>query len=121
MAESAESTETTRKERDKQRSAVYHLRHRAERLEKQREYYRRNKERLKAKNKEYYEANRHRMLDFLSEYYHEHRDEISATNKERVICECGIEVSRGALSRHRKTDRHLSKMAIDEQETDCDN
>lgn len=58
--------------------------------EKRHQRYEENKE----KEKEYYEANKQKILDRLME---------------PIMCSCGCKTSKGNLSRHLKTNKHLNK------------
>jgi hypothetical protein len=54
-----------------------------------------NAEKKKKMDKAYYEANKHKIAE---------------KSKERIICECGANVSRACLGQHRKSNKHLSIM-----------
>ena len=71
--------------------------------EKIAEYYENNKEKMKEKNKEYYEANKEKILE---------------KNKEKIKCECGCEVSRNDIAKHRRTNKHKKIMQMQSQHQD---
>lgn len=50
-------------------------------------------------DKEYYQDNK--------EHYKEYRQNNQEHIKEKVICECGCEISRGNLIRHKKSPKHI--------------
>ena len=61
-------------------------------IEKDRQYYVQNMEKVKARVKEY----RHKNIDKVKEYY-----------KQTVKCECGCDVLKHYMERHKKTPKHL--------------
>lgn len=64
-------------------------------LEKNKQYREDNKEAIVEKNKKYYEANKQKKLE---------------KRKERITCECGEEVCKAALTRHKETKKHADRM-----------
>jgi len=68
--------------------------------EYQKEYREKNKEEIKEKRKEFYETN---------------KEEISEKAKVKVMCECGCEVRRWDIARHRKSKKHLDLMKINNE------
>jgi hypothetical protein len=60
-------------------------------LERANKYYEQNKEKVKQQRREYYEGK---------------KNIISEKSKEKVECECGSKVCRGALRLHLKTAKH---------------
>lgn len=64
---------------------------------------------------EYRRDNREHILEYDRRYAAEHWDEIKAKKRERVTCpDCGKELSRGALARHRKSKSHARVDALSE-------
>ena len=85
------------------------------------EYYENNKEKLKEIHKEWYENNKERKKDYYEnnkeklkeihkEYYHNNKEKIKEINKEIIICECGCEITKKSLTRHKKTKKHIDLM-----------
>jgi hypothetical protein len=76
------------------------------------EHYQDNKEKYKA----YYIKNRNdpekvkRKNERARERYNEKKEEIKAYSKTKVMCECGIESTKGHLHRHKKTKLHINRM-----------
>ena len=93
-------TEEERVVENLERCRKYKAAHREEHIEYYREYNAAHREELNAKSREYH-AN--------------HRDEKNTKCRERnsvrFTCGCGAEVSKGDLSRHRKSKKHLDKIA----------
>lgn len=54
--------------------------------------------------------NRENYLISKKKYYENNKDNILNKQKERVICECGEEVSKHHISRHRKSKKHIELM-----------
>ena len=57
------------------------------------------KEDYKEYNKEYYEQNK----DYYKDYYKEYHNE-------KITCECGCEIRRGDLAKHKRTKKHIKLM-----------
>lgn len=66
-----------------------------------------HKEEIREQKKQYREENKDEIKERKKQYYQEHKEEISEKYKIKCVCECGAEVSKGCLSRHRKSQRHL--------------
>ena len=64
--------------------------------------------------KEYYQDNKEKLLSSQHEYRQNNKEAINAINKaynsKVVICECGIKSTKGTLSRHKRTKRHINLM-----------
>ena len=86
--------------------------------DKIKEYQEANKEHKKEYNKEYSTKNKEHKKEYNKEYSTKNKDMIKErkqeyrTNnkhkiKEKITCECGCEVSRGNLSTHKKTKKHI--------------
>ena len=72
-------------------------------LEKKKEYHENNRETLIQKKKIYNEINKNKRLN----YYQENKEDIRQKAKEKILCECGQEISRSGISKHKKTKIHL--------------
>jgi hypothetical protein len=72
----------------------------------QRQWYQDNKERLIEKAKKYHERNRDILNAKNKERYYKNREQISESGKEKIRCECGQDISRAHLTRHKQTNRH---------------
>mgnify|MGYP003659504739 CR=1 FL=1 len=80
---------------NKDKMKAYHELYRKENKEKKELYREENKEKIQAANKVYNEKN---------------KDKIKEKEKQKVICECGCELTRGNLTRHRKSKFHQEFM-----------
>ncbi len=72
--------------------------------------YHNNVEKFKERKKEYYENNKEKILEKSKESYLKNRDEIRKKENEKVKCECGCMISRGNLSEHKHTKKHIELM-----------
>lgn len=81
-------------------------------LEQRKRYYESNKEKVLEKVKKYQEDNRDKIRVRHREYEKKHREETNEKKREKVECECGKIISRGALPMHKKRKFHLSKVSL---------
>ena len=65
-------------------------------------YYVDNREQLL----QYYVDNREQVLARVSKYRDDNREQINIKQSEKIQCECGCNVRRGHMSRHKKTQKH---------------
>ena len=86
------------------------IKYREENKETIKQYYEENKEHILKHNKQY----RENIKDDLKEQYKQYRENnheyIKAYKGENIACECGCIVTRGCLSRHRKSKKHIGLM-----------
>lgn len=94
------------------------------------QYYEDNKEIISQKHKQYREDNADKIKESNKQYKQDNKDKISASGKQyreskkeaikqknhdykvqRVICECGADVSRHSLTRHKTRSLHTENMA----------
>ena len=75
------------------------------------EYLKDNKEHIKEQNKEYKENNKERikeqMKQYRKEYCKTHYENLKELKSEKITCECGWDISRGNLVRHKRTPKHI--------------
>jgi len=64
----------------------------------------------KQHNKQYNEQHRDEICEQKKQYYEQHRDEIKEKKRQKVTCECGCDVTKYNLSRHRKSPKHHLRM-----------
>ena len=74
--------------------------------EQQKLYYKNNKE----KSKLYYENNKHiinkKRENYFKQYNFDNKDKLSEKRKLTIICECGLEITKLNLQRHKKSSKH---------------
>ena len=93
--------------------------------EYEKQYRKENKDKIKEYNKQYRMENTDKIKEHMEEYRKENADKIKEQRKEYnkvnvekikehkreiIVCECGCDVKRANLSRHRKTNKHLDIM-----------
>ena len=67
---------------------------------KQAEYRAKNKEKINKRAKEFYSKNKERLK------------EQNVNRKEKIVCECGSEITQGSITRHRKSAKHIKLLAL---------
>lgn len=77
---------------------------------KRSEYYQENKDMIRHTKRKYVENNREHVAELRRAGYQRRKEKVLDRNKERVQCQCGKEVCRGALTRHKKTFSHRQAM-----------
>ena len=65
-----------------------------------------NKEKLLQQKKVYYNENKEIIKQRTREYREKNKEKIKEKEKEKITCECGLEITKKALSRHIKTKKH---------------
>ena len=84
-----------------------------------------NKDKSKQYEKERYASNREKRIEQSKIYYEQHKDQINETDKarynrnrdkinearqEKIVCSCGVSISRGYTSEHKKSIKHQQFM-----------
>ena len=70
------------------------------------EWHKANKEKINKQKKEYYQANKEAIAQRDKEYYQDNRDKIKARKSIKMKCECGCEVRKDSIYKHRKSKKH---------------
>ena len=60
----------------------------------------------KEKKKLYDKNNIEKSREYKKKWKDNNKDKIKEYNVQKIICECGCEITRGCLSKHRKTKKH---------------
>ena len=104
----------------------YYEDNRDKKLEYNKQYNQDNRDKIAEQKKQYYEDNRDKKLELQKQYnldncdkikertkqYREdNRDKIKQYKGEKITCECGCEIRRDSLSRHRKSKTHQDLMS----------
>ena len=76
----------------------------------EKEYYHDNREKKLEQSKQYRQDNRDKIREKDKQYQQENRDKILEKKKQKVKCECGCEVNRGDIRKHKKTKKHQDLM-----------
>lgn len=97
-------------EDNRERKLEYHKehyqKHREKRIADSRVRYASNKKAILAQMKEFRDKNKSIIKERRKLYREKYRDQINATKREKVVCECSSQVSRVHLSRHRSSKLH---------------
>jgi len=80
--------------------------------EYKKEYYETNKEHLVEKMKEYKEQNKEWISEQRKKHYEQNKVKIAEYKKEKITCDCGCEICRGDLARHKRTNKHIKLMGL---------
>ena len=113
------------KEKIAEKVAEYREKNKEKIAEKVAEYYQNNKEHIAKYNAEYREKNKEKIAEKVAEYYQDNKEKIAEKsadyyqdNKEKiakyyqeknaikVMCECGSEVAKYSLTKHKKSKKH---------------
>ena len=61
-------------------------------------------------SKEYYETNKNHILEYYKEYREQNKESIAEKKKEKITCDCGCEIRRDSLPRHKLSQKHIKLM-----------
>jgi len=120
-SQTAFNTEEERKEYQKK----YIEENKETKKEKDKKHYEENKDKIKKQNKiwrennigyyenynkDYYEENKNKLNEKQKKYNEENKEKIKEREKQKIICECGCEINKYILSRHKQTKKHIKLM-----------
>lgn len=103
----------------------YYKEHKDDILEQKKQYYVQNKDKIEEYRKQHYNNNKDKILEHKKEYYEKNKDKVAEkdriyyeNNRDKLLeqksqvvnCECGIEITKGSLSRHQKSKKHQKLM-----------
>ena len=91
-----------------EKAKKYHEENKIKIKEYRKEYFEKNKEFFSVRQKEYRENNKEKIVDKSKKYYQNNIDKM----KEKVICECGCEVCKRHITRHRTSKKHLDLVSL---------
>lgn len=99
---------------NKEKIKQYRIKNKEKYKENDRQYYIDNKEKLKNNVKQYVKNNKEKVKEKYKEYYVNNKEKIKEYkkkwNKEKILCECGIELLKSSKSNHEKTNKHKQLM-----------
>ena len=101
-----------------ERNKVYNEANKDKISEQKKGYYEANKDKISERNKVYNEANKDKISERQRVYSQVNKDKITEYRKQRVVCECGCEIVRRCLSKHRKSKVHQEQKGYDEANKD---
>jgi prophage antirepressor-like protein len=70
------------------------------------EHYEKNKDIILHESKNYYNENKEDIKEKVKERYKNNKDKILSYQKEKITCECGMEIMRNYYSKHKKSQIH---------------
>ena len=71
------------------------------------QYYKQNKAKHNEQMKQWYEQNKDKASEQNKQWYEKNKDKVSERRKQKVNCECGCIVTKGNISIHLKSKKHL--------------
>jgi len=63
-----------------------------------------------ARYMKYYNSHKDEINKKKRDKYNENPEKANLRNKIKIMCECGVEITRGILSRHIKTKKHINRI-----------
>ena len=100
------------REANKEKNKEYHKEYRESNKEYHKEYYQANKEKIKDKMKEYHQANKEKIKEYSKQYNEANKEQIKEYQKAKIECECGCEIRKDNMNRHKKSKKHLDNLKI---------
>jgi hypothetical protein len=76
--------------------------------ENSKKYYNENQDKMRTKHNEYYLQTKNEKM----KKYEDNKNIINQKRREKIICECGICISRGYYSAHIKSKCHIDGLTI---------
>ena len=101
----------TNKETIKKQRKEYNQVNKEKISKKKKEHRYANIEQFKEKDKKYYQANKEQISKQKKEYYQGLKEKIKEQRREVVVCECGCKSTKGSITRHRQTKKHLNLLS----------
>ena len=74
------------------------------------QYYEHNKEDIKEQKKQYRETHKECIRESRKHHYENNKEAIRAYKSEQMTCECGCDVTRNHLARHKRSAKHNQLM-----------
>jgi len=78
--------------------------------EYKKQWYEQNRDEHKEKMNQYREQHRDEIREYKKQYREQHREELREKGRQKVTCECGCDVAKYCLTKHRKTTKHILLM-----------
>jgi hypothetical protein len=79
-------------------------------IEERNQYLKIYRDEHKEHYKNYRDEHKEEMKEYGKKRYENNKEEILKNQSKKIICECGIEITKGKLSRHKKSKRHQLKL-----------
>jgi len=100
-------TEEQKQEQTKTHDKKYRDKNKDKIKENIKNYCEENKDKIREQKQNYYEANKDKILEQTQNYRNENREKINEKQNEKVKCECGCNVNKSYLGRHKKLQKHI--------------
>lgn len=81
-----------------------------QRKKSDKKYYENKKYEIRDKQTMYYDNNKEHIKRKTTQYYENNKQEIANKRGQKVICDCGILITKGNISTHKKSNRHIKLM-----------
>jgi hypothetical protein len=69
-------------------------------------YREKNRDSILEKKKKHYEKNAEKIAEKKKVYYEKNREKFAERRKVKVVCECGSEITKHHLAKHKRTQKH---------------
>jgi hypothetical protein len=70
-----------------------------------------NKDEIRLEKAEDYKKNKQRIIERVQKNYQKNKQQILERHREKMVCECGVTITKYGLKRHRETAKHLNAIA----------
>jgi hypothetical protein len=77
---------------------------------KKKAYREEHKDEINIKQTKFREDNREKLRKSYLKHYYENKEALQAYRSEKIVCECGCEISRNKLPRHKRSQKHIKLM-----------
>ena len=104
-------SEEQKRELKKEYGNEYYKNNKDKILEQAKEYREQNKDKIKQRDNKYYKNNTDKIKEKHKKYREANEEAIKANKSEKITCQCGCEVTRSVLARHKKSQNHINIMA----------
>ena len=98
------------KDKHKEYMKEYCLKNKDKIKEYKKEYCLKNNDKIKESKKEHYHKNKDKIKEKLKEYRLNNKDKLKEYNKVKITCDCGVDVNKNHILRHKKTKKHFDLM-----------
>ena len=77
---------------------------------KSKEHYEQNKDKIQVKHREWKKNNKEKNSEINKQWYENNKERLNERRGEKIVCECGCEIRRDSLSKHKKSKKHINLM-----------
>jgi len=94
------------------KSKVYYQTHTEKIKATVKKYRENNLDKNKESAKKYYEQNKDKLKEYTKKYNDQNKDWIKEKTKDKITCECGCEIRKYDICRHKRTSKHQKLMSV---------